>query len=286
MTRTGIHYGIPDHEYHADAGSISKSGLDLIARSPRHYWHRYLREPEPGEEPHDSPTFRVGRAFHAATLEPDTFGDRFVERPEFKGTGARAARAEWDAEHADYTILTPAEMAEVIAMRDAARAEPRIARWLDAPGPVEASIYWTDPETGVKCRCRPDKIAEVDGGVVLVDLKMTRDADPDAIARAVDSYRYDVQAAWYTDGATAAGLTVRGFVFAFVERPSGGNPPQAYDVRLCEDSVEVGRMRAAEDLRTYAECLASGNWPGYGGAASSTTTVSLPGWRLNQYGMR
>lgn len=283
MTRTGIHYDIPDTEYHADPTSISKSGLDLINRSPRHYWYRHLRE---DAEPHDSPTFRVGKAFHCLTGEPDTFDDRFAVRPEFKGTGARAARAEWDAEHEDYTILTPAEMDEVIAMRDAARAEPRIARWLNAPGPVEASIYWTDEATGVQCRCRPDKIAEVKDGVVLVDLKMTRDANPDAIARAVDSYRYDVQAAWYTDGATAAGLTVLGFVFAFVERPTSGAPPQAYDVRLCEDSVEVGRMRAAEDLRVYAECLASGEWPGYGGPASSTTTVSLPGWRLNQYGMR
>lgn len=280
----GIHYGIPDHEYHADAESISKSGLDLIACSPRHYWHRYLRE---DAEPHDTPTFRKGKAFHAATFEPDTLNQRFIVRPKFSGEGARVARAEWDAEHADYTILNPAEMRDALAMRDALMAEPRTRRWVEAPGPVEASIYWTDKATGVKCRCRIDKIAEVDGGVVLVDGKSTKSAELRDIAKSINDYRYDVQDAFYSDGARiGADLNVLGFVFLFVESPTNGNPPQAYDVRLCEDSVEVGRMRAAEDLRTYAECLASGKWPGYGGAASSTTTVSLPGWRLNQYGMR
>ena len=44
--KPGIYHDIPIEQYHADPDTISKSGLDLIARTPLHYWSAHL---DPGD---------------------------------------------------------------------------------------------------------------------------------------------------------------------------------------------------------------------------------------------
>ena len=69
-----------NEEYHNDVTRIGKSGLDLIAKSPAHYWARYL---DPARLP-DEPTaaMRLGTAVHHAILEPDEFSRRYKVLPE------------------------------------------------------------------------------------------------------------------------------------------------------------------------------------------------------------
>lgn len=66
--KPGVYEGIPNAEYHSGPG-ISKSGLDLIHRSPMHY-HAVVtaendRVPTPAQE--------LGTAAHALILEPEVF---------------------------------------------------------------------------------------------------------------------------------------------------------------------------------------------------------------------
>lgn len=66
--KPGVYDGIPNAEYHSGPG-ISKSGLDLIHRSPLHY-HAVVtaendRVPTPAQE--------LGTAAHALILEPEVF---------------------------------------------------------------------------------------------------------------------------------------------------------------------------------------------------------------------
>lgn len=66
--KPGVYEGIPNAEYHSGPG-ISKSGLDLIHRSPLHY-HAVVtaendRVPTPAQE--------LGTAAHALILEPEVF---------------------------------------------------------------------------------------------------------------------------------------------------------------------------------------------------------------------
>ena len=56
--------GMSNEAYHAYDG-ISKSGLDLIARSPAHYAYRTASEP--------TRAMVIGSATHAAILEPEVF---------------------------------------------------------------------------------------------------------------------------------------------------------------------------------------------------------------------
>ena len=57
-------------EYHLDTTRISKSGLDLIQKSPAHYYYRYLSGQH---EERSSKALEIGSAVHAAVLEPELF---------------------------------------------------------------------------------------------------------------------------------------------------------------------------------------------------------------------
>lgn len=70
--KPGVYEGIANHEYHCGPG-VSKSGLDLVHRSPMHY-HAVVtsandRTPTAAQE--------LGTAAHALILEPDVFTDTY-----------------------------------------------------------------------------------------------------------------------------------------------------------------------------------------------------------------
>lgn len=70
--KPGVYEGIPNDEYHGGPG-ISKSGLDLVHRSPMHY-HAVVtaandRTPTPAQE--------IGTAVHMAILEPEEFAKTY-----------------------------------------------------------------------------------------------------------------------------------------------------------------------------------------------------------------
>jgi exodeoxyribonuclease VIII len=66
--KAGIYDSVPNCDYHNGPG-ISKSGLDLINRSPMHY--KAVIDAENDNEP--TAAQRIGTAVHCAILEPDVF---------------------------------------------------------------------------------------------------------------------------------------------------------------------------------------------------------------------
>lgn len=73
--KPGVYEGIPNAEYHGGPG-ISKSGLDLVHRSPMHY--KAAQEVANENRP-DTQAYFVGREFHMLVLEPDVFDVEYVE---------------------------------------------------------------------------------------------------------------------------------------------------------------------------------------------------------------
>ena len=105
-----------------------------------------------------------------------------------------------------------------------------------------------------------------------VDLFHAHIGGMDAFARSAVEYRYHVQAAFYWDGLVACGWVPQAFVFVCVETA----PP--YGVALYSvkpEDLDLGRAVYRRDLATYAECLRSGEWPGY---PEEIRELELPGW--------
>jgi exodeoxyribonuclease VIII len=160
-------------------------------------------------------------------------------------------------------------------MGRAVLGHPAAALLLGMAGEAETTHMWTEPTTGLQCKCRPDWISE-DGGIV-VDLKTTEDASPREFRRSIAKWRYHVQAGWYMAGIEAAyGKRPSGFIFIAVEK----KPPFAVGVYAADEQmIERGYETAMRDLQTLAECKASGRWPAY---SDRIEPISLPAWMTGE----
>jgi hypothetical protein len=85
---------LSNEEYHADTSAISKSGLDLVHRSPAHYYAAKLDPDRPAEKK-DTPALRFGRAFHTLVLEPDLFFQEYAVLPEKVDRRTKAGKEAW-----------------------------------------------------------------------------------------------------------------------------------------------------------------------------------------------
>src|SRR5271154_2360038 len=197
-------YDLPIDIYHADRNSISKSGLDLIDKSPAifHAW----QSPDAPKRTAKAGQLE-GTLAHCAILEPEEFDKRYVVGPAVN----RNTKIWKEFVEANELFAIQPDQYEV-AMRQAesVRALPEIREAL-AKGHAEVSAYWTDPMTGVKCRCRPDFVSD---GRRLLDVKTFSSASADEFRRQVARKRYHVQDAFYSAGyAAAASIEVREFIF-------------------------------------------------------------------------
>jgi hypothetical protein len=262
-TRPGLHFGIPELEYHAMPG-LSSTGVKEMLKSPAHYrWmleHRVERK-----------AFDVGHAAHAKILG---VGLGVVEYPPEHLTpsgnaSTKAATVQWaeDQRAAGLVPITPDQAAAVDAMADAVRNHS-IAGPLFQGGHPEVSIFWNDPVTDVQCRGRIDYLRPD----VAVDLKTARIADPARFGRVAADLGYAEQAAHYEAGLTALGNGGRRFIHVLVEPAP---PHHVAVVELDETFRFLAETRVRRAIDLYAECMASGEWPSYPAVIHS---VAPPAW--------
>ncbi|EIH7883064.1 exodeoxyribonuclease VIII, partial [Escherichia coli] len=191
----GIYYGISNENYHAGPG-VSKSQLDDIADTPA----LYLWRKNAPVDTTKTKTLDLGTAFHCRVLEPEEFSNRFIVAPEFNrrtNAGKEEEKAFlMECASTGKTVITAEEGRKIELMYQRVMALP-LGQWLvESAGHAESSIYWEDPETGILCRCRPDKI--IPEFHWIMDVKTT--ADIQRFKTAYYDYRYHVQDAFYSDG--------------------------------------------------------------------------------------
>lgn len=256
--------------YHAHP-AVSKSHLDLIARSPLHYWARYLDPDRKPVEP--TPAMRFGTAFHTHVLELDRWDQEIAVAPacDRRTKAGKEAYAAFQDAAAGKTVISADDAEQVQAMARAVFRHPGAAMLLGLPGKAETTHMWTDATYGVECKCRPDWLT--DDGSIVVDLKTTKDASPRGFRRSIGEFRYQVQAAWYLHGLKqATGRRPDQFVFICVEK----EPPHACAVYAADaEMIERGQQQAMADLGELAACRAADRWPSY---SDQIETIGLPGW--------
>jgi len=231
----GLYLGVPAEAYHSHP-AISRSILAEAARkSPLHALYSWGAE----EDDNSSDAMDLGTAAHAKVLEPERFEDRFDVAPDecsaTLGSGDPCTYSakyrhggEWycgthapDGEPDDVEVLKSSHYYTVEGMDAALREDPDAAPLLyGLPGVEEATILFEDPETGILCKARPDRIACLPNRhVALVDLKTTKSAHPQDFRRKYGRNGYWLQPAFYSAAVDSLGVDaqVRDFVFACVE---------------------------------------------------------------------
>lgn len=257
-------------EYHATS-AVSKSDLDLIAKSPAHYIEA---KNAPKEQ---SASMLLGSVAHKLVLELDKFEEEFAIAPNVDRR-TKAGREQW-AEFAKnitdkITVIDNSVFEQAMEIAKAVGCHP-IASKLFSGGQAETSHFWSD--NGTECKCRPDYL-RTDIKTV-IDFKTAQDASPDEFTKAAYKYRYHVQAAWYLDGLNKCGIGVENFIFVVCET----KPP--YNV-MCyvadEYMLKLGRAEAEKNLETYKKCAETGTWYGYE-EKPKINDLSLPEWVMKKY---
>jgi hypothetical protein len=268
---------LSNEDYHAMRDVFSKSTLDLFANRPARLKHRL-----DGGEFDESDAMRLGTAAHTALLEPGEISKRYRVHTEGLNKNTNAYKAlKAEAEAAGLQIIDPHELEAAQAIADAVLAKmDRIAAKVGGVNPfrrkdgvTEASLFWTDKDTGLRLRTRPDWMSFGTGGPnFIIDLKTTRDAG-EGFDKSTENFRYDVSAAFYSDGYEAVfGHPPDGYLLVCVESKA----PHLVCVRFATPEILTrGRAAYKKDLAGIAQCVATSEWPDF---PDDFVPMTLPKW--------
>lgn len=213
---------------------------------------------------------QLGTAAHSTILGKGA-QPVLVEAEEWRTNAVKAQVAEHIA--AGRVPVKPSEWEQISGMVRAIRAHPVAGPLLtEGSGVAERAVFWSDPETGVRCRALLDWTPN--NGRSIVDLKTTADVAPSGLGRLFAAHGYPIQAAWYLDAARAVGLAgpETPFIFVFVSR----EPPHEVVIADCDrDDLAWAHEQCRLARQIYRDCAESGIWPSY---PTEPITVRMPPW--------
>lgn len=250
-------------EYH-ERDEISASDLKAIYDCPLKWKYAKSNPAEPTED------MKLGTAIHTAVLEPSNYLKEISVLPklDLRKKADKEIKAVFELANASKVILSEKQH---IAAQETARAvlaHPLASQILTQEGArIEETFFWTDEDTGVKCRTRPDCVTKA-----CIDLKSTKNASEYSFAKDSYTLKYHIQAAFYLDGLKANGIDLERFIFIAVEKVA----PFVVQIYVADDSfIELGRMHYKQALKTLVKCRETGAYPAY---AEGIQNLELPNY--------
>lgn len=251
---TGI-WEVSNADYHAETRLLSNSTKECFRRSKKLYYQTFVTKELPPAKPTEAKKF--GTQFHMAVLEPELFRESYYQEPDVgdrRKKVAKDALAELALNNPGREGIKHEHWLKLQRMRDAVLATAESRKVIEHLGPVEQSLVWTCPETGLACKCRRDKV--LTGRDTVVDIKTTEDASPEGFKVAACRYGLHRNADWYQGGHHEVfGAELR-YLFLLVSKTT-------YECALYEldneslNKASVDNLRIKRDL---AECFATNNW--------------------------
>lgn len=239
--------------------AVNWSRLSQMRRSPMHC--RASRDA--------TPAMVLGTAAHSLLLQPEEFEARYLVGPS-GALNRNPAAAEWRACKAEAAetgreAISGDDWQALQTMRERVWSHEAARRLLEASVAAEAVVTWD--EDGTACKARVDAYTPA----VVLDIKTTRDASIDAMQRALATYGYHGQLAWYMRGLRANAVAVDAAAIIAIET----EPPFAVAVYEIEaEALAQGRREADCWLAVWRRCVETGEWPGYSGV----DVIGLPKW--------
>lgn len=257
------------HIYRAMPG-LNKSSIEKILDCPLAYKLGLEQKDEP------TPAMQFGTLVHSMILEPETVPALYhIMQGDLRSKAGKTERAK--ALEEGKAIVSASDFEKAKTMQERVKAHPAASWLLGLPGRSEVSMFWEMPtEDGRvrQCKARADRIAQVGGGEIIIDLKTHSGAvSPSEIERTVAKFGYHRQAAWYSDGyERIAGRPCHGFYFIFISTTA---PYMVTAGKMNDEAQAIGWGDCLKAERLLHECETGGKWPGY---ADQLIEIDLPAW--------
>jgi len=247
-------YDITNEQYHASEG-ISRSKLMLLDKSPYHFWYETMSGLAVKSDA--TPAMNIGSAFHTMLLEPAKFQQEFAVMPNLdrRTKGGKEMYEEFLTHAEGKIILTADQFSKVSKMVDLISKHEIVTTLLDE-AVYEQSIYWTDKETGLQFKTRPD----IWSSKMVVDLKTTNDASAYSFMRSALVYGYYLQAGMAHEACKAIGKPFDMFVILACEKEEP-HVPAIYIMK--DEALQFGIDQFTNYKRKLKKCMDENKWEGY-----------------------
>jgi hypothetical protein len=267
----GIYTNLTIEEYHGNTTHVSATQIKLAKRSLKEFeWSRRGLMTKQKKMHLD-----FGNAFELALMDRELFSQKVLlydetNRPEPEKAMNSKLNSQWKKDLFDtaaYVINNSGdESIEAIEHMVESCYQDAVIKKLITNIDYQVSLFWTDEESGINLKTRPD-ICKTKKNVV-VNIKTTLDGSPKAFSRDLANYEYPLQACIEVSGCLNTGLmpAVDKYFWLVVEKV----PP--YNATLYE--FEEGEIQASRDelqylLNKLASARKQNLYPGYSDRADN-----------------
>lgn len=293
----GIHTDISIQDYHANRTHYSATQLKYANKSLKHFYsyiNGFLDKPQGSH-------LDFGNAFELALLDQEGYmksvavlpdqdfielakqDNPKLERPR-NSKIYQAGIAEFERLNAGKYFIKDVgpESFDVIEEMLSSCFQDKVIQALIKNTEYQLSLFWTDPETGIKLKTRPDICKKAKNSIV--NLKTTEDGSPGAFSKDLAKYDYPLQACIEIDGCIKSGLMeeVDNYFWLVVEKVAPFNAT-IYEFDLTDRNACMDNYRFL--LNKIKKARAQEKWPGYSDLASNEYGIlkaSIPPW-YNQF---
>lgn len=261
-----------EKDYNSAEG-IRRSDLWLLSDSPEKF--RFAMD-NPEEE--KNAAFLFGSAAHKWILEQKDFFNEYAIAPQVdrRTNAGKEAWAAFVAESEGKEIISQDDFDTIKAMREALEKHPLAGKILFGKGGEnEKAFFWTDKETGEKCKCKLDRLTKLDRKLTVIDYKTAASARTEEFNRKVLQYGYHVQSAMYTDGVMKCKRMRKRPRFIFIVQEKKA-PYSVNCIEVSWDVMEYGEKIYRTLLGQYHVCKEIDMWDGY--CTTELNQTELPAW--------
>lgn len=290
--KDGIHRGLSINDYHGNKTHVSSSGLRHARRSLKEYW--YYRQ---GLMVSEGSHFDFGNAFELALIDPKAFEKEVAiaqdsawvakaleEKPGLSKPRGSKAYQEASKQFAEdnqgkYIIQDKGKQSfETIEQMLTSCKADSVMQKLLSNTEYQVSVFWTDEETGLKCKARPD-VCKLNKNVI-VDVKTADDGSPEAFSKSLANHDYPFQACMQIDGCISSGLMskVDKYFWLVVEK---NIPYSATIYEFSEDDIRYCMDEYRYVKGIVKKALKQDKYPGYSQRSDNKfgiLTAQIPLW--------
>ena len=210
--------GATKEEYHADP-ALSQSAIKDYLKDPQYFFQKHVAKTIPPKDPTPSQEFGIAIEETAFTgnLNAQIIPIEVMQRRNNADGSVSYAKAgpiykAWElqmqAQHGPNVRLYKAEEfakpmgpGAILQAVDYLKSHQFAARIIWGETVRTVRIKWTDPITGLECRCEIDMLQLA--AALIGDLKTTRDPTTYGFARSVAQFGYDIQSYYYREALEA-----------------------------------------------------------------------------------